>query len=135
MLDKARAKAVYDELKLGDVATILGEYRHAFDLAICTDVMIYLGNLTPIFASASLALKRGALFAFTVEVLEGEGFALDKSGRYLHSRSYVESVVATHGFELLHCSEFVARYEGETPDVHNLFIVKHSGERVRRDAT
>jgi predicted TPR repeat methyltransferase len=124
MLDKAREKAVYDELKLGDVAAVLNEYADAFDLALCTDVMIYLGNLTPIFTAAARALKPGALFAFTVEVHSGEGFTLDVSGRYLHSRGYVESLANTHGFAVVQFDSIVARYQNREPDIHNLFIVK-----------
>ena len=80
MLDKAREKSVYDELKQGDVAQVLGGYVSAFDLALCTDVMIYLGSLTPIFAAAARALKPRALFAFTTEIHSGAGYVLDKSG-------------------------------------------------------
>ena len=124
MLDEARAKSVYDELTLGDVAQVLGGYADAFDLALCTDVMIYLGNLTPILSAAARALKSGALFAFTTESHDGEGFVLDTSKRYLHSRGYVENEAIRHGFAVVHFEPIVARYESLKPDVHNLFIVR-----------
>jgi len=124
MLDKARAKSVYDDLKLGDVAAVLREYTDEFDLALCTDVMIYVGSLDPLFAAAWAALKRDALFAFTTEIHDAEGFILDKSGRYLHSRSYVETVAAAHGFATVHFAPVVARYESERPDVHNFFVMR-----------
>ena len=63
MLDKAWGKFCLRRAELGDVAQVLGGYVGAFDLALCTDVMIYLGSLTPIFAAAASALKPGALFA------------------------------------------------------------------------
>jgi len=124
MLDKAREKSVYDELKLGDVAHVLGGYAGAFDLALCTDVMIYLGSLTPIFAAAARALKPGALFAFTTEIHPGAGYVLDNTGRYLHSRGYVEEVAAAHGFAILHFEPIVARYQNREPDIHNVFIAE-----------
>ena len=86
--------------------------------------MIYLGNLTPIFAAAARALKPGALFAFTTEMHSGEGFVLDMSGRYLHSRGYVENEAAAHGFAIVHFEPIVARYEHLEPDVHHLFIAR-----------
>jgi predicted TPR repeat methyltransferase len=127
MLDKARQKSIYDELVLGDVAQVLGSYADAFDLALCTDVMIYLGNLTPIFAAAARALKPGALFGFTTEVHSGDGFVVDTSGRYLHSRRYVEAEAATHGFAVAHFEPFVARYQSHAPDVHHLYVVRRDG--------
>ena len=126
MLDKAREKAVYDDLKLGDVVEVLRGYVDAFDLALCTDVMIYLGNLTPIFAAAATALKPGAWFAFTTEIHDGEGFVLDTTGRYLHSRGYVESVAASHGFSVLQFESIVARYQGLKPDYHHLYIARRA---------
>jgi predicted TPR repeat methyltransferase len=124
MLEKAREKSVYDELKLGDVAEVLGGYSGAFDLALCTDVMIYLGSLTPIFAAAARALKAGALFAFTTETHSGAEFVLDTSKRYRHARGYVENEAASHGFAIVHFEPIVARHQNLEPDLHDLFIVR-----------
>src|SRR5262249_42262269 len=86
MLEKAREQSIHAERIVGDVAQVLGGFDEAFDLALCTDVMIYLGNLTPLFVAAERAVVPGGLFAFTTEVHAGEGFVVDHSGRYLHSR-------------------------------------------------
>ena len=124
MLEQAREKAAYDELKLGDVARALGDYSRVFDLALCTDVMIYLGNLTPIFAAAARALKPGALFAFTTETCPSEGYMLDTSKRYRHGRSYVRNEAASHGFAIVHFEAIVGRRQNLAPDVHDLFVAR-----------
>ena len=126
MLEKAWGKSVYDELALGDAVQVLGSYADAFDLALCTDVMIYLGNLAPIFAAAQRAITPGGYFAFTTEVHAGEGFVVDRSNRYLHSRGYVEAVAGAHGFSVLRFEEIVARYERHEPDVHHLWIARRT---------
>ena len=126
MLDKAREKSVYDELRRGDAAEVLGAYDVAFDLALCADVMVYLGSLSPIFAAAARALKPGALFAFTTEVHSGDGFVLNTTRRYLHSRQYVENEAATHGFVVVHCESIVARYEDGEPVPEAVFVVKRA---------
>ena len=131
MLDEARKKSMYDELIVGDVAQVLAGYNAEFDLALCTDVMIYLGSLTPIFSAAARALKAGALFAFTTEAHSGEGYVLDKSRRYLHSRSYVEQEAAAHGFTVVEVEPIVARFEMQTPDVHNAFIARRNAQPSR----
>jgi predicted TPR repeat methyltransferase len=131
MLEKAREKSVYDELKLGDVAEVLGGYSGAFDLALCTDVMIYLGSLTPIFAAAARALKAGALFAFTTETHSGAEFVLDTSKRYRHARGYVENEAASHGFAIVHFEPIVARHQNLEPDLHDLFIVRRKANARR----
>jgi predicted TPR repeat methyltransferase len=128
MLEQAQEKSVYDELKLGDVAEVLGGYSGAFDLALCTDVMIYLGSLTPIFAAAARALKPGALFAFTTETHSGEGFVLDISKRYRHSHGYVKNEAASHGFAIVHFEPIVARHQNLEPDVHSLYIVRREAD-------
>jgi predicted TPR repeat methyltransferase len=124
MLEKARAKGVYDELVQGDAVEVLARHADAFDVALCTDVMIYVGSLAPMFSAAGGALRPGALLAFTTEVHPGDGFVVDRTRRYRHSRGYVEQELARHGFALARVEPIVARYQSGEPDVQNLFVAR-----------
>lgn len=127
MLDEARKKAVYDTLLQEDVVTSLSRFDRGIDLALSADVFIYLGSLTPIFEAAGRALRPGAWFAFTTEAHDGEGFVLDVTGRYRHSRAYVEAEAAAQGLRSVHCETIVARYQNHQPVMSDLYLLCRAG--------
>ncbi len=127
MLEKARGKSVYDELVEGDVSAVLGGYDGTIDLALAADVLVYIGNLAPVFAAAERALRPGAWFGFTTESQDGDGFSLDTTGRYRHSRSYVAAEAAAHGFTVVDCEAIVARYQSRKPVMSDLYIMQRGG--------
>lgn len=106
MLAKAAEKRVYDHLARADLSLPprqsglfgAGLPPHRADLALAADVMIYLGDLERPFALAAELLAPGGLFAFSVEAAEGDGYVLQPSLRYAHSRPHVETLLAAHGF-------------------------------------
>ena len=49
---------------------------------------------------------------------------LGVTGRYLHSRRYVENEAADHGFVLVHFEQIVARYQSGDPVMENAFIFR-----------
>jgi len=100
MVDKARQRAIYDELVVGDVVTALQAAPRAWDLLLAADVFVYLGDLAPLFAAARQALCPGGRMLFSVEQ-GGHGFVLREAGRYAHAASYVRAVAAEHGFDVL----------------------------------
>src|SRR5271163_4949171 len=73
MVAKARALQIYAELECGEIVAHLGRFEAAFDLIVAADVLVYLGDLAPVFAASARALAPGGLFAFTAEALVGEG--------------------------------------------------------------
>ena len=89
MLAKARERAVYDELLQADIAAALAGFEADLDLALSADVLVYLGSLTAVFAAVARALRPGGWFGFTTETHDGDGFLLDTTGRYRHSRRYL----------------------------------------------
>jgi predicted TPR repeat methyltransferase len=103
MVEKARARGIYDRLAVGDIEAIEGTY----DLLIAADTLVYLGDLSQIFAAASLSLRPGGVFLFTVEAKGGDGFELGPKRRWRHSEVYLRQQAARTGFEvagLLACS-------------------------------
>lgn len=98
MLTHAKAKAAYDELDCGNIVDFLSG-QHKFDLFIAADVIIYIGNLDPLFAAIRASANPGALIAISTEVLEWEGdYALLPTGRYAHSDAYLRTLAIKHGF-------------------------------------
>jgi predicted TPR repeat methyltransferase len=92
MIAKADERGVYDRLVVGDAAAMLGrEPTGVFDLIVAADALVYVGDLAPLFAVVARGLASDGLFAFSVETCEGDGFKLEPTMRFAHSRSYVET--------------------------------------------
>ncbi len=114
MIEKARAREIYDDLKVADLETALAETPHAYDLLIAADTLVYLGDLDPVFEAASLALKEGGTFLFTVERAEA-GFELGPKRRWRHSESYLRDCAARHGYEIAGLLAATPRTEAGAP--------------------
>jgi predicted TPR repeat methyltransferase len=98
MLDKARARGLYDQLTEGDICAVadrVGQY----DLAVAADVLVYLGDLEPLFAAVHRALAQGGRFALTVEHgSKDDGWSLGEKSRYAHGEGYVRALAERTGF-------------------------------------
>jgi predicted TPR repeat methyltransferase len=103
MLAQARARDVYDELVKGELTAYLGESAAAFDVIVSADTLVYFGPLEAVVAAAGSALRPGGRLIFTVEELVGAerdpGYTITPSGRYCHSREYLERVLIDESLE------------------------------------
>lgn len=115
MIDKAREKAIYSELTLGDVAATLARTRARYDLVVAGDVLIYIGDLAPLFAAVHGVLRAGGLFAFTVERGEGAGYDLAPHGHYRHGAAYLAAEAARAGFDVRASRDCTLRYHRDEP--------------------
>ena len=100
MLEEARALGVYDRLDHAELVAWLDANRATFDLIVSADVLIYLGDLEPLFAGVRRALAPGGVFSFSIELADGGGdaaFTLQPSLRYTHSEHHVVQLAARHG--------------------------------------
>ena len=98
MLEKARARDLYTELVQSSIETWLEQAPPAaYDIVLAADVLIYCGDLAPLFASIARRLVSGGLYAFSVEIASGESFVLQASGRYAHPVAYIRSLYAGSG--------------------------------------
>jgi predicted TPR repeat methyltransferase/thioredoxin-like negative regulator of GroEL len=111
MLDKAKEKNVYNKLIKQDIVGYLLNASLNFDYFISLDVFVYIGDLSDVFRLIKLRNKTGGKLAFSTEDYDGEGFFLGQSGRYSHSKKYVESLCKTFGYELRHFETQVLRKE------------------------
>ena len=107
MIAQARAKCIHDGLAVSDAETFLATPGRDYDLVLAADVLVYFGNLAPVFRGAKLKLRAGGWFLFTVEKHNGSGFALGPKRRYRHSADYVRDTAQDAGFDcmaLIDCS-------------------------------
>jgi predicted TPR repeat methyltransferase len=106
MIEKARARGIYNHLAVSDIENLPAPQEH-YDLVLAADTLVYLGDLTAVLESVSVQLKPGGFFLFTVEKDEGTGFSLGPKRRWCHSQDYLRREAKQSGFTvagLLACS-------------------------------
>lgn len=129
MLDKARERAVYDELHEAELVAFMNARPAAFDAVISADTLIYFGPLEAAFAAAHATLKPGGVFGFTVEAEpaeSGQPHSLQLHGRYAHSAAYLRECLNAAGFELLQLEDGVLRRDSGA-DVHGHVVIAKRG--------
>ena len=102
MLDEAMKKDIYNKLIKEDILAYLSNASLNFDYFVSTDVFIYIGDLSDIFRLIKSRNKIGGKLVFSTEDYDGDGFFLEQSGRYSHSKKYIEGLCKKFGFELRH---------------------------------
>ena len=102
MLAKADEKKLYTSLVCSDIDSFLTKNTQPYDLITAADVFIYEGSLANVFVKAHSALKKGGIFAFSIENGDdSDGYTVRISGRYAHARSYIEQLAAENHFSTL----------------------------------
>ena|SRR5437868_5781068 len=120
MLTRACASGLYERVTLSSLEQYLVSQSEDFDLVLCCDTFIYLGDLSSAFSGVHKALARGGSFGFTIEQCHAEaGFDLLPSLRYAHSEKYIRELASDHGFRLLGLQDGQLREEAGVP-VHGL---------------
>jgi len=114
MVDKARERGVYDELRIGELTAALAGQRAAYDLIVSADVLVYFGDLTPVFVAVARALRPNGIFACSVERLDGPDYLLQTSGRYAHSAAYLREQARLAGLDEVGLDERALRLEGNS---------------------
>jgi predicted TPR repeat methyltransferase len=118
MLAHAKEKHVYDDLVKTELTQYLRENREAFDVIVSADTLVYFGELEPALAAAARALRPNGLLVFTLEHAVGAGsdvdYRLEVHGRYSHSRTYIERVLADAGLQS-EIAQAELRMEAGTP--------------------
>ncbi|MCL2647239.1 MAG: tetratricopeptide repeat protein [Phycisphaerales bacterium] len=116
MIEKARQRNLYTSLITADLLPTLHAHPNFFDLAIAADVLVYFGDLAPLFTATHAALRPNALFAFSVESSPDDtDFALRPTRRYTHSEPYLRRLAAHHHFQILSLTPGTLREESAHP--------------------
>ena len=124
MLRQASQKNVYDKLSHTGIVEYLSEAALDFDLFIAADVFVYIGELSEVFRLFKSRNKRKGWLAFSTEHTEKDGFFLEASGRYSHSKSYIESLCAEFDYQELHFSKYNLRKEEGEFLAGGLYVLK-----------
>ena len=126
MLETARSRGVYDELVTSDVVAYLNANQDAIDLIAASDVLIYVGNLLPLFAAVAARLTEGGAFVFSTETPDelAEGLCLQSNGRNAHSVRYIEQQAAENGLRVIGSESTVIRTENAAAVKGFLFVIE-----------
>lgn len=125
MLDKARARGVYDALEMAELTAYMTAHPGAFDVVVSADTLVYFGELDGAFHAAARTLRPGGLLAFTVEKAlrpSAEGHVLNPHGRYSHHEEHVRRALAQAGFTVSSLQPGHLRLENKAP-VDGLVVV------------
>ena len=102
MLRKAQERGVYDQLVKRDIESYLLNETLNFDYFVATDVFIYIGDLTDVFRSIQSRNKSSGRLVFSAEHKDGYDYALLPTGRYAHSKTYIEGLCNKYHYRLEH---------------------------------
>ncbi len=136
MLEKARARNLYQRLEQRDLLTMMRQEPAAsYDVILAADVFIYLGNLADIVREAARLLRADGLLAVSVEALDESGahsgadtrndYRLQLSGRYSHSTHYLRRLAQDSGFHNIDISPTELRLERGNPVRGWLAVLVH----------
>eukprot|EP00746_Dinoflagellata_sp_MGD_P007483 gnl/MRDRNA2_/MRDRNA2_114820_c0_seq1.p1 gnl/MRDRNA2_/MRDRNA2_114820_c0~~gnl/MRDRNA2_/MRDRNA2_114820_c0_seq1.p1 ORF type:complete len:514 (+),score=104.44 gnl/MRDRNA2_/MRDRNA2_114820_c0_seq1:71-1612(+) len=147
MLEKAKDKGVYDVLRrcnLEDafvprnvnqnsqtaVPDFTPDASDLFGLVVASDVFVYVGDLSSVFAVTRRWIHPRGLFGFSVEdalddkeASETLGYKLTDTGRYIHTARYVRSLAREYSFDICSQKAMILRYNGGKPVHGRLFVL------------
>jgi predicted TPR repeat methyltransferase len=131
MIEGARAKGHYDDLRVGELVAFMRSQTAAFDAVVSADTFVYFGALEEAFAAAAHCLKRPGCLILTLEEISaaaaGAGrYRLEPHGRYSHRLDYVRDALTSAGFRLIRSDEQVLRRE-RGADVRGLLVAAALG--------
>ena len=105
MLEEARKKNIYKRLKHGDIIEHLATIELDFDYFVAADVFVYVGDLSRVFHLIKSRNKRRGKLIFSTEHSGGSKFDLQDTGRFSHSKKYIEGLCREHDYHLSYFRE------------------------------
>ena len=117
MIEIANQKNRYDQSFVSDIGLYLTDSSQGlanYDAILSGDVFVYIGNLVEIFAGVALRLQQDGHFIFSVERLEKGDFELQSTGRYAHSKKYINGLANGFGFFVESVTDIIPRMDGNT---------------------
>jgi predicted TPR repeat methyltransferase len=118
MLQRAKARGVYDALHQAELVYYLQTQPAHFDAVVSADTLCYFGALEAALAAAARSLRPGGWLVFTVEALaeaDPAGHRLQPNGRYAHGLGYLRTAVTGAGLTLTAVEPVTLRLEAGRP--------------------
>ena len=104
MIEQANLKKVYDKLVHRDIIDYLSDTELNYDYFISADVFVYMGDLTEVFRLIKSKNDRPGILSFSTEHTEKDGYHLQTTGRYTHSKSYIKRLCEQFNVKISHFS-------------------------------
>ena len=115
MVKIARTKNIYKNLECADINEFININNNKYDLIIAADVLVYIGELSNLFASIKKIITDNGIFIFSIELSASKELELRPHGRYGHSFEYIENLGEKHGLKVLIREETPIRLEEGNP--------------------
>ena len=117
MLEKARARGVYDQLVHAELTQHLHTVPGRYEVVTIADTFCYFGEIGEAVQAAHGALVPGGWLLFSVEdgKDQAEPYQLHFHGRYSHRADYVRTVLDRAGFTGIVMETAILRQEGSKP--------------------
>ena len=126
MLEKAKQRAVYDNLDVGELCAELTARPMQYDLIALADVLVYFGDLQPMFTALATAIRPGGYLVFTVERSFDPEYQLLSCSHYSHHEDYVLNASRKAGWSLVTHYNVTCRHEQNRPVDALLFAFQFS---------
>lgn len=124
MLEVAEQKNIYNEYVVSDIVTYLKKQTDQYDLIISGDTLVYLGDLRELFALVAKALRVGGMFAFNTEIIQDEDFQMMQSGRFAHSKEYLDRLIQENKWSIISYKVAATRLQNNEPVFGHVYVVK-----------
>jgi predicted TPR repeat methyltransferase len=113
MVAEAAKTGLYARFDIAEAAEALDSRPAASaDLIVAADVLVYVGDLFPLFREVARVLEPGGHFAFTCQAHLGpEDFVLGVDSRYQHNEFYLEAVAQDCGLDVADLASASTRQE------------------------
>jgi predicted TPR repeat methyltransferase len=123
MLEKARAKNIYDHLFEGDMIGFMAGAAQKYDAITCAATLIHFGDLAPALDAAVVALRDGGRLICTLFPNEADenGVSaaalpgLAQGGCYAHGRTYIRDAAGKAGFAVEMLEAHIHEYSKGVP--------------------
>jgi predicted TPR repeat methyltransferase len=140
MLEKAKAKGVYDGLFVADLAPFMAQHGERYDAVLAAATLIHFGDLKSLFQAAHGCLRDAGLFVFTLFPHEADAdyavasnYRLAQSGCFGHSAAYVKRLAEQTGFTVLELEKVIHEHDPDNTPVTGLLIVLRKAMRRSGD--
>lgn len=116
MVAQCRGTGLYDRVEQLELVPFLGGIATAStDVVAATDVFVYVGDLSRIFAETARVLRPGGRFGFSIELADTGDFTLRATSRFAQSKAYIERLAREHGFTITDAADTPIRTEAGVP--------------------
>ncbi|MBV8803333.1 MAG: tetratricopeptide repeat protein [Gammaproteobacteria bacterium] len=126
MLAVAAEKKLFDKLITQELTEFLMQKHQQFDLILAGDVVVYLGDLTNLFNLVKQALRTRGIFIFNAEICQESSFKMNQSGRFSHSKDYIDSQITKNNFTIHSYQNIITRQQNNQPVYGHLYVASLS---------